>query len=99
MILIKKKKIQKTLLQEEQKTYQDKWYKWYKNPPSPDSMHPQISKRNTNEPPPPPSPLASNEGKSLNRSVSGKLSGPIESKGRRIVEPINRETVAFVPPL
>lgn len=45
----KKKENSKTLLQEEQKTYQDKWYKWYKNPPSPDSTHPQISKRNTNE--------------------------------------------------
>lgn len=45
----KKKENSKTLLQEEQKTYQDKWYKWYKNPPSSDSTHPQISKRNTNE--------------------------------------------------
>lgn len=55
----KKKKIQKFLLQD----------KWYKNPPSSDTTHPQISKRNTNEH----APLS--QATKENRSESGKLSG------------------------
>lgn len=99
MILIKKKKIPKLSFKRNRKRIKINDTSDTKIPPPPIQRIRKFRSETRTSAPPPPSPLASNEGKSLNRSVSGKLSGPIESKGRRIVEPINRETVAFVPPL